>query len=79
MQEKEIGKFSAIFYESFSIFYERNRDFNSTNRILMQGISRKADPFLHLTAYVKEFEKRMLDRLERDFYNKKQFFGDFSK
>ena len=78
MQEKEIGKLCAIFYESFSIFYERNRDFHSTNRILMQGISRKAEPFIHLTNYVKEFEKRMLDRMERDFYNKNQFFGDLS-
>lgn len=76
MQEKEIGKLCAIFYESFSILYERNRDFHSTNRILMQGVSRKAEPFIHLTNYVKDFEKRMLDRMERDFYNKDQFFSN---
>lgn len=76
MQEHDIGQNSSIFFEHYSVFYESKRNFLETNKILMRGIIRKVNPYERITSYIKNFEKRMRERLERDFYSHNNFLTE---
>lgn len=70
LRENEIGLNFTMFYEVLAIIYEKKRDFSSTNKVLLEGLQKKAQPFEKIEKLLKEFEERMLQRLDRDFYSK---------
>lgn len=40
MKDNEIGLSHAMFYEVFAIIYEKKRDFQSANKILLLGLQK---------------------------------------
>ena len=40
MKDNEIGMTYTMFYEVFAIVYEKKRDFQSTNKILLEGLQK---------------------------------------
>jgi len=69
MEENHIGTEVALFYKAYCVVYERQRKFSKANDMLLLGKKKGAKPAEKMAAFIKSFEARMTERLERDFYS----------